>query len=71
MFQYCKFTGSFRNLHNCKSAYKDIGIAMYEAGGSKHDTFHKKRSGIGSHDVGLILEVVCFLADLDEAFPGS
>lgn len=42
--------------------------------GFEHDTFHKKGSGIGSHDAELILEVVCFPlvnADLDKEFPDS
>jgi hypothetical protein len=53
----------FGNLHYWKSGYKDIGVAMYEAGGSKYDTFHQKKGGgsrSGSHDVGFLLEVVCF-----------
>jgi hypothetical protein len=62
--QGCSSAVSLRvPLQTCitRSLRTRIGIAMYETGGSKHDTFHKKRSGIGWHDVGLILEVVCFL----------
>jgi hypothetical protein len=35
----------FGNLHYWKSGYKDIGVAMYEAGDSKYDTFYQKNGG--------------------------
>jgi hypothetical protein len=70
MFQYCKFTSSFGSLHKWKSAYKDIGIAMYEAGGSKHDTFQKDLE-LARMMFGLSWRWSVSSADLGEAFPGS